>query len=222
MKLFKKVLLTSALMLTSAANADVVVEFAPDVESIIVNGEKTFNLLESTKSVTLKDGLNQVVVRVSKLAEGQGQLEKYRSVPLVVTFTAADQTLLIKPSMRVLNAIDVSNYDENPSMHVVAKNGQRVDAKVERLPQDKTIDSSSFFSRNYVKELEQYNAAQGYALVSNTAQAVETVKAVSKVQPIKTAKVLQEITSSEADLKQLYLQLSAEQRKSFLGWAVTQ
>lgn len=233
MKLGKKLLLATGFACAFSAQAAVEVKFAPDVEAMIVNGEQTFNLLESTKDVTLDDGLNQIVVRVSKLVEGQGQLEKYRSVPMVLTFTAAEQHLLIKPNMRILNAVDKQNFNANPRMKLTTLNGVSIDATIDILPKEKNVNTSNLLGRNYLKELALYNQSKGYALVGEGEEvviahpepkALKLVKADVKASvttvpvAVKTVKAV----SSESDIKSLFSQLTPEQRKAFLGWAVTQ
>ncbi|MGF1686006.1 DUF2057 domain-containing protein [Photobacterium japonica] len=228
MKLGKAVLFASVFAAMSSAQAAVNVEFATGVESMFVNGEKKLNLLESTENVTLGNGFNQVVVRVSKLIEGQGQLEKYRSVPIVMTFEASDQTVLIEPTMRLLNSVDKSNFDANPSMKLVTKNGSAVKAKIDVLPKNMTGDTSTLVGRNYQNELTTYNRSQGYAIA-----------AAAKVAPAPEPKTFQIIGAGSADTQTAvavqqpvpsgnnamilmqadFLRLSDAQRLSFLKWA---
>ena len=157
MKLGKKLLLASAMVMAHGANAAVEVSFTPDVETVIVNGQKTLNLLEKTEDLTLDNGLNQIVVRVSKLVEGQGQLEKYRSEPIVITLTTSDQSFEVQPGARVISSIDVRNFDANPYVKLVTLNGGTIDAKMDVLPKNKIGDSGAIFGRDYLKDLAYYN-----------------------------------------------------------------
>lgn len=230
MKFGKKLLLASAMVMTHNANASVEVSFAPDVETVIVNGNKTLNLLEKTDDLTLNNGLNQIVVRVSKLIQGQGEIEKYRSEPVVITFTADNQTFHIKPDGRILNSVDASNFDENPSMKIVTASGTIFEAKVDVLPKNKNGDSSVIFGRDYLKDLAYYNHDQGYAYTGQ-APIVEPKKepkqlfkvnsTASEVESLATLKSTK-MVAAEKELKNIYSQLTPQQRKSFLSWAVTQ
>ena len=228
MKFGKVTLLATSLFFAYGANAAVEVTFAPDVETIIVNGDKTLNLLEKTEDLRLDNGLNQIVVRVSKLIQGQGDLEKYRSEPLVITFTADDQKFNIKPDVRIINSIDVSNFNVKPSMKLVTENGSTIDAKIDVLPKNQIGDSGSMFGRNYLKDLAYYNQAQGYAfagqapIVELKQEPKQLVKIESKVvQPIAVVQPTK-LVAAEHELKNIYSQLTPQQRKAFLGWAVTQ
>ncbi|WP_318457795.1 YccT family protein [Photobacterium leiognathi] len=230
MKFGKKLLLASAMVMTHSANASVEVSFAPDVETVIVNGNKTLNLLEKTDDLTLNNGLNQIVVRVSKLIQGQGEIEKYRSEPVVITFTANNQTFHIKPDGRIINFVDAKNFNDNPSMEIVTDSGSIFDAKVDVLPRNNLGDSSVIIGRDYLKDLAYYNQSQGYGfagekpLVEPKKKPKQLVKLKSTTTAVEPIAVVQsaKIVAAEQELKKIYLQLTPEQRKAFLGWAVTQ
>ncbi|PSW63156.1 hypothetical protein C0W54_00665 [Photobacterium kishitanii] len=230
MKLGKKLLLASAMVMAHGAQAAVDVSFAPDVETVIVNGNKTLNLLEKTEDLTLNNGLNQIVVRVSKLVEGQGQLEKYRSEPIVITLTTGDQRFEVVPGARVVSSIDVRNFDANPSVKLVTANGSVIDAKMDVLPRNKSGDSSTLFGRDYLKDLAYYNQAQGYAFAgeqplvepkTKPKQLVKIESMATAVEPVVIAQPVK-MVAAEQELKNIYSQLTPQQRKAFLGWAVTQ
>lgn len=230
MKLGKKLLLASAMVMAHSAHATVDVSFAPDVETVIVNGNKTLNLLEKTEDLTLNNGLNQIVVRVSKLVEGQGQLEKYRSEPIVITLTANDQQFKVVPGARVVSSIDVRNFDANPTVKLIASNGNVIDAKMDVLPRNNSGDTATLFGRDYLKDLAYYNQSQGYGfagekpLVEPKKKPKQLVKLESTTTAVEPIAVVQstKIVVAEQELKKIYLQLTPEQRKAFLGWAVTQ
>lgn len=228
MKFGKATLLTTSLLFAYSANAAVDVTFSPDVETVIVNGNKTLNLLEKTEDLTLDNGLNQIVVRVSKLIQGQGNLEKYRSEPLVITFTADDQKFNIKPDVRIINSVDVSNFNAKPSMKLMTENGSIIDAKIDVLPKNKSGDSGSMFGRNYLKDLAYYNQAQGYAFAGQApiVELKQEPKQLVKIEPkaVQPVAVVQptKLVAAEQELKNIYSQLTPQQRKAFLGWAVTQ
>ena len=228
MKLGKATLLAISLFFAFGANAAVDVTFAPDVETVIVNGNKTLNLLEGTEDLNLDNGLNQIVVRVSKLIQGQGELEKYRSEPMVITFTANDQNINIKPGARIISSVDVSNFNAKPSMELVAENGSIIDAKIDVLPKNQIGDSGSMFGRNYLKDLAYYNQAQGYAFAGQApiVEPKQEPKQLVKIEPkaVQPIAVVQptKLVAAEHELKNIYSQLTPQQRKAFLGWAVTQ
>ncbi len=228
MKFGKVALLTTSLFFACSVNAAVEVTFAPDVETVIVNGNETLNLLENTEDLTLENGLNQIVVRVSKLVQGQGHLEKYRSEPMVITFTVNDQNINIKPNDRIINSVDVMNFDAAPSMKLVTTNGTSVEAKIEVLPKNKIGDTSSMFGRDYLKDLAYYNQALGYAFTGQ-----EAIIQPKPIVPTKLVKVESKavdsvisnpvkLVAAEQEIKNIYSQLTPQQRKAFLGWAVTQ
>ncbi|OBU14727.1 hypothetical protein AYY19_02875 [Photobacterium aquimaris] len=230
MKLGKKLLLASALVMAHGAQAAVDVSFAPDVETVIVNGNKTLNLLEKTEDLTLNNGLNQIVVRVSKLVEGQGQLEKYRSEPIVITLTVNDKQFKVVPGARVVSSIDVRNFDANPTVKLIASNGDVINAKMDVLPRNNSGDTATLFGRDYLKDLAYYNQSQGYAfagekpLVEPKKKPKQLVKIESPATAVEPVAIVQpaKMVAAEQELKNIYSQLTPQQRKAFLGWAVTQ
>lgn len=228
MKFGKVTLLATSLFFAYGANAAVEVTFSPDVETVIVNGDKTLNLLESTEDLSLDNGLNQIVVRVSKLVQGQGNLEKYRSEPMVITFTADDQQIKIKPDGRIVNPVDVRNFNAAPSMQLVTANGSTIDAKIDVLPKNKSGDSGAMFGRDYLKDLAYYNQDQGYAFAGQAPiiEPKQEPKQLVKIEPkaVQPVAVVQptKLVAAENELKNIYSQLTPQQRKAFLGWAVTQ
>ncbi|MCG3885693.1 DUF2057 domain-containing protein [Photobacterium leiognathi] len=227
MKLGKFTLLASSLFFTFCANADVNIDFSPDVETVIVNGKETLNILESTKSLSLENGLNQIVVRVSKLVEGQGNLEKYRSEPIVITFTTQDKKLMIKPKGRIINPVDVRNFNENPKMILETSDRSIIDVKMDVLPKNRSGDSSTIWGRNYIKDLAYYNQSQGY-MFEGQEQIVEPKTGTMKLMKVDTEVAEQYISepknlvASEKEIKLIFSQLSKKQQKAFLSWAVTQ
>lgn len=221
MKLGKLTLLATTYFISYGANAAVDVTFSPDVETVVVNGKKTLNLLESTEELKLDNGLNQVVVRVSKLVEGQGQLEKYRSEPIVITFNASDTKFNISPKNRIINAVDVSNFDANPSMKIDNYDNFKVNATIDVLPKNNSGDSGTIWGRDYLKDLAYYNQSKGY-IFEGQEPIIDQDKKPMKLVKLENNNSSKAQQYSDNEIKKIFQKMDQKQRKDFLMWAVSQ
>ncbi len=220
MKLIKKIGCSVGLLLLSAhSQAAVNVQLSHDIEAVVINGESSFSFFGNDKNLELPNGVNQLVVRVSKLIQGQGNPEKYRSEPMIVTFEAKDSEVKLASGQRILNSTDGENFNDAPSLTVTDENGSPLAVKFDVLKRGGKFDTSAMFSRNYAKEVALYNQKNGYSFV----QGVEPIQDFAQLNTTDvdaSPKTL--VTLDKNSLKALYLQLPTEKRKAFLQWAIAQ
>ena len=221
MNILKKTTLSVGLLLLGCSHVQsaVDIQLSPDIEVAVVNGESSFSFFGQDDQLQLNNGLNQLVVRVSKLIQGQGDLEKYRSEPMIITFDTTDTAINIQPGQRILNSVDANNYDDDPKLKVFDKSGSPINAKFDLLKREGKFDSSALFSRNYLKDVAIYNKKNGYSFVQSAIEPeiIQTANiATLEVKPKKMVK------TQDGSLQSQYLNLTTEQRKAFLQWAIIQ
>lgn len=220
-KTLKAFIATTALLSAGFASAAVEVSFDKDLELLVANGEATGMLAMSPETMTLKNGPNQLVVRVSKLVSYSGEYKKFRSEPVVLTFDASDTELLVKPSRHIVREQHINGFDKNPSMKI-EQSGQSFDAFHQGI-----LLRSTGMMRDHVKELEEYNVAQGFVavdprpkleLTTTKEKAVVPAAAVSPANSKFTATGDNALILMQAD----YLRLSDDQKQTFLQWVKSQ
>lgn len=151
MKVMKSLLLIGAVVTSFAPQADVNIELHRDIAPIVIDGEKVGFTLSSKSSFQVPNGVNQVVVRISKLIENRGEREKYNSDAYVLTFTESDESVTIKPGMKITREDHAEQFDTSPQFLVTDKNQRIVENRLDRLP------SLGGLTRDYEAELDKYN-----------------------------------------------------------------
>ncbi len=174
--------------------ADVTVSLHRDIEAVVVAGEELPLTVKKKSQFILPDGENQLVVRVSKLVEKGSEFEKFRSDPLVISFTASNSEVTISPSRMIRLERDIKDFKTNPSVILENQEQVRIAATQEALPRGAGL------TRDYEKELIKFNAKRGYS-ESKTEQDV----------PKQHSVIL---------LKADFLRLDENERKDFLKWAI--
>ncbi|WP_413110793.1 DUF2057 family protein [Thaumasiovibrio sp. DFM-14] len=219
----KTTLAALAVLSAFTVNAAVDVTLHQDLELLAVNGEEVGVTLVSKRSVSLDNGTNQLVVRVSKLISSGGEYTKLRTDPVVVTFDTADKVLQVEPTRVITRNAHLQDFDKAPS--VLIKEGESVYTDFHQgvLPRGTSM------IRDIAKELENYNIKQGF--IANEPKPSIAIKpaiaitAQSKsVQPdftnIPKSNPSTSVTDFTAPMQAMYLQMTAEERKAFLSWAV--
>ncbi len=129
MGLMNKALITAAMIASFSSLAAVEVDFHRDVSPLVVDGEEIgFNMF-SRDPYQLEDGQNQVVVRLSKLVDKQGEKEKFNSKVVVITFDTQDQSIVIEPATKVTRIDHAEKFNENPKFKLVAKSGDVISSE---------------------------------------------------------------------------------------------
>jgi len=152
MKVMNTLLMVGAVITSFATQAEVELKFHRDISPIVIDGEELGYSLFSKDSYTVPNGVNQVVFRVSKLVERQGEREKYNSPAYVLTFEQSDTSLSFEPGVKITRSEHVEAFNESPKFNVIDENGRTVNFKYAVLP------ASDGLTRDYEKELAKYNS----------------------------------------------------------------
>ncbi|BCL68862.1 UPF0319 protein [Vibrio nigripulchritudo] len=211
MKLLYKVLTASAVLLSLQAQADVKVNLHRDLAPVVVDGEEVGFSLGKKSQLVLKNGKNQIVVRVSKLVAKQGEHEKFNSEPMVVTFEASNTELTLNPTRVITRIEQVGSFEDNPEVEMFDKNGRSYTIEQGLLKR------GSGLTRDYERELAKFNQKNGIEIAAVAA-------ASNTVSTPKNAKISSNKHSSTtlSGLKSDFTKLTAEEKKEFLMWAVGQ
>ncbi len=160
----------AALMSANVAMAEVKLVF-PDTVDILVANEYGVNmesggLFSSTKSVTLPDGVNQIVFRFTPYFEQGNDRVKVPSEPIVAKFNANDTELEFQlPKYRDARQAE-ANID-TMEWSLTDEAGTPV-----RIIEDKLIKHGFQMSRDLQREIQDYNRkGKGVAVLATSATA---------------------------------------------------
>lgn len=177
MKWTKVIFGLAALTCANIAMAEVKLVF-PDTVDIIVANEygvnmKSGGLFSSTKSVTLPDGVNQIVFRFTPYFEQGNDRVKVPSEPIVAKFNAHDAELEFQlPKYRDARQAE-ANID-TMEWALVDEGGTPV-----QVIEDKLIKHGFQMSRDLQREIQDYNRqGKGVAVIA-TATAAATSATLS-------------------------------------------
>ncbi|MBE3654332.1 hypothetical protein BOO93_16930 [Vibrio navarrensis] len=209
---------TSALLLVStvcsgAALAGVQVNLSKDVELLAVNGEEIGLRLFSKSELQLEDGLNQIVVRASKLVhQANGEFEKFNSDPVIITFDGKDQKIQLSPQGNIATTTDADNFNQQPYF-TLSSSSPDVQVEQELLPRGPGM------TRDYEKEIARFNAQRNIPIDKASMESQFSEKQKQATEEVMPANVK---SNSLKMVKAQYLALTEEERKQFLSWAVAQ
>lgn len=209
---------TSALLLVSTlcsgeALAAVQVNLSKDVELLAVNGEEIGLRLFSKSELQLEDGLNQFVVRASKLVrQANGEFEKFNSDPVIITFDAKDQKIQLSPQGDIATTTDADNFNKQPYF-TLSSSSPNIQVEQELLPRGPGI------TRDYEKEIARFNAQRNITIDKASKESQFSEKQIDSTEKATSVGVK---SNSLKVVKDQYLMLTEEERKQFLSWAVAQ
>ncbi|MFN1547974.1 DUF2057 domain-containing protein [Vibrio natriegens] len=163
MKLIKPLTCALALAMSSMAFADVTVSVPDDVSVLAANGEKVKldgGFFASERTLTLPDGVNQVVFRFTPFFNKGNDRVSVESDVIVTSFTSSDSKLALQlPEYRNLN--DAEDNIKDLDWKLVDASGNAIAVK-----QDKLIKEGMQIGRDYVREVEDYNRTGGVAAIA--------------------------------------------------------
>ncbi|MGR5410058.1 DUF2057 family protein [Vibrio alfacsensis] len=172
MKLIKPLTCALALAMSSMAFADVTINVPENVSILAANGEKvkvSGGFFASEKTVTLPDGINQVVFRYSPFFSQGNDRVSVESDAIITRFNATDATLTFQlPKYRDLREAESKIKDLDWKLIDASGNAIAVE-------QDKLIKPGMQIGRDYVREVEDYNRTGGVAAIA-VAGAVQPAK----------------------------------------------
>ncbi|MFL7865518.1 YccT family protein [Vibrio cincinnatiensis] len=201
-----------SMLCSGVAAAAVQVNLSKDVELLAVNGEAIGLRLIKKNTLKLDDGLNQCVVRISKLVrQMNGEFEKFNSDPVIITFKAQDQSIHLSPKEDISTSVDAEAFNQYPHF-IIQSSVSGLKVEQELLPRGPGI------TRDYEKEIIRFNSQRNISLKKQSIESQFSEQQHSKndIMPIS------EFSDGSHTLKEQFLTLSEEERKAFLSWAVSQ
>ncbi|ELE6597988.1 TPA: DUF2057 domain-containing protein [Vibrio alginolyticus] len=163
MKLIKPLTCALALAMSGMAFADVTVSVPDNVSVLAANGEKadlSGGFFASERTLTLPDGLNQVVFRFAPYFNQGNDRLSVESDVIVTRFDATNAKLTLQmPEYR--NLRDAEEKIKNLDWKLVDDSGNAI-----AVDQDKLLKPGMQIGRDYVREIEDYNQAGGAAAVA--------------------------------------------------------
>ncbi|EPP2132799.1 DUF2057 domain-containing protein [Vibrio alginolyticus] len=163
MKLIKPLTCALALAMSGMAFADVTVSVPDNVSVLAANGEKadlSGGFFASERTLTLPDGLNQVVFRFAPYFNQGNDRLSVESDVIVTRFDSTNAKLTLQmPEYR--NLRDAEEKIKDLDWKLVDDSGNAI-----AVDQDKLLKPGMQIGRDYVREIEDYNQAGGAAAVA--------------------------------------------------------
>ncbi|WP_412498164.1 DUF2057 family protein [Vibrio furnissii] len=212
MKILPVSLFVSLLAVSTGSYANIDVTFDRDIQLLAVNGESEGVTFGHLSELTLESGVNQLLVRAERVIQMSGKKNKYKSPLMVVKITGEEGKINIAPQTVIRNEDNAREFDRHPALAVEVLGGQ-LDVQQDFIP-GRTFGLMG----DYGKELANFNRTDSVAAIS-----------MSRHEQNQIQKIVKEIEQDSAApklerLKTFYqgLNLSEEERKAFLSWAVSQ
>ncbi len=227
---FSKVVLALSLGLASMSlSAKVQFEASKGIDLVVVNGaepeyqDASWLDFNSPKVVTMEDGANQLVFRISRIVwSGSEEKRKYYSSAQIIKFDAKDAKLTIKvPNFTTWD--QALEYDKTTKFELVDDNGKAV-----RYVGD-VLEKSGFQSmRDFPAEVAIYNskdrkAAMAVAGGLTVAEAVSQQQAqiAAQASTIAPQPVTTSSLSKEMEMFRYWFdKASPEEQETFLSWGI--
>ncbi|PKF63079.1 hypothetical protein CW745_06575 [Psychromonas sp. psych-6C06] len=197
-----KLLVSILTVCTFSVQASVKVSLHQDLEALVINNKNVGFTIFGDNEFTLENGQQQIVVRVSKLIIKQGEKEKFKSEPVIVTFNANDADLVLSPTRTFIRREEIKGFDKNPVL-VATKDGEQFQIEQSILERGVGI------TRDYAAELKAQNELSNGAEIAVAAVATTTTKqdvAKVAVSPVKMS-------------QDLFAKASVAEKEQFTNWA---
>lgn len=208
MNCFNKLVVLIFSVCTFSVQADIKVSLHQDLEILVLNNKNVGYTIFDNNEFTLKNGENQIVIRVSKLVIKQGYKEKFKSEPVVLSFNLSDVNVEVTPERSFIRYEEIKGFDKNPTF-IVTNNGENISVE------NALLERGAGMTRDYATELKAYNqennivvATAGVSSVSTTTESVKKVPA----SPIIMSQAL--FIKANAAEKEQYTDWAFENRKS--------
>lgn len=212
---FKFCLCCLALFGSVQSYADVVVNVPEDVNVEVVNlakPELKGSLLGGERSLTLPNGVNQIVFQYTPQFVTRDDAKTVYSDFLITKFDANDTVISFKlPKYK--SAQIAQEKIAHLKWSLIDNSGNELKTLSDKLD----IDGIRL-GRNYIEDATDYNKKGGIASVSMTFVTVDHQANEAGV----SKKHIAELPANLPTLKKIYLQSSAQDRKAFRKWIVDQ
>lgn len=176
---------------------------------LAVNSEEpdiSGNFFASEKSITLPDGVNQVVFRYTPSFQEGNEQVSVATDAIITKFEAEDTTLYIDvPEYR--NAEQAHDFDKNPTWKLIDDSGNAIP-----VAQDKLIKNGVQLGRKYDSESVAYNKKGGVAAITASA----AIPAAAAVQPVKMSGDTQYKNTEEQMLHYWFDKADAKTQQRFV------
>lgn len=206
--LFRTITLCSLVAVVAAPSyAEVTLDIPDSVNVYVVNQEKPdfdSNLLGGDKSVSLPNGVNQILFQYIPEFVGRDDVAKVYSQYIIAKFDAADTTVTFELP-RYKNERQANAEIDQLKWGLKSSNGQSV-----AVTEDTITIRGMTLGRDYVRDVTKYNQTAGVASLHMSTKLNNQPSSMT-VTPV-----------SLNELQQQYLKLSEQERKAFLQWAVSQ
>lgn len=203
-----RTLLAASLLLPTMASADVSINIPQGVQLLTVNQEDAgYSSLgfDYKDKLTLNNGVNQVVFRIAKIVfESGSDKTKFKSEPLVLTFDTSDKELDLKiPTIRTFD--QGMTFNSQPTFQLMHQNQELDGVKKDQLGVGFKL------MPDMVQEVEKYNKSTEVA----------SLKHFEKSSKVVVSDTTDPAGTNYTILKAAYENVSAEEKKKFLTWAIS-
>ncbi|MFG0606816.1 DUF2057 family protein [Vibrio mimicus] len=207
----------------SYALADVTLKVPENIDLLSVNMQKpkTEGGLFGDKTVTLKDGINQIVFRYIPTFDVGDDVKKVHSDAIIAKFESQNEELSFQlPNYRTMK--EANEKISGLEWQLIRQDGQSI-----TVVEDKLLNPGVQWGRNYSQEATEYNQNGGIAAIGylNVVVANNAQLAATKPQTIATdvsAAGNAEVSNNLVQLQLWYSKASKEERKAFKKWMVDQ
>lgn len=154
-------------LLVSASCSAITLKLDPQIDLLVLDGRKiSGSLLKGADSLELDRGQHQFLFRVEKQRNDRPDtVQRYQSVPMIVTFTAAAKTITIKlPPLETKR--ERYHFDRTLNFQLVDEHGKEIVSMRDHLPASATADME--------KAMLNYNRTGQVASVPQFAQLVKS------------------------------------------------
>jgi uncharacterized protein YccT (UPF0319 family) len=194
------------------AFADVTVSVPDDVSVLAANGEKVKldgGFFASERTLTLPDGVNQVVFRFTPFFNKGNDRVSVESDVIVTSFTSSDSKLALQlPEYRNLN--DAEDNIKDLDWKLVDASGNAIAVK-----QDKLIKEGMQIGRDYVREVEDYNRTGGVAAIAVAGAMVQPMTLPAEIpEDMKQARAAVKADSTAEEMLHFWYQKADAETKA--------
>ncbi|KKD62118.1 hypothetical protein RN22_02020 [Grimontia sp. AD028] len=219
----KSVLAITVLGISTSVFADVSVKIPNGVQVLVENGNETnFSNLgfDSKDTVIFPNGNNQLVFRLSHIVQESGSKKtKYKSVPMIATFTANDTTLNLKINKRITTLDEGRTFNKKPNF-TIEDNGSPIEVKSDVLPVgfDLMTDFSALMrTYNEGDHLASWKLEDDFSVVQK-----KTPVQMNNLDTSTFSSTTENSGNVESEqmLKFWFSQASSQEQKNFLSWAI--
>lgn len=207
-----KILTVIALgLIGTFAHAQVTIQTDSRVEILAVNQAINNIPKRANGDLKIKNGVNQLLIRVTAMVDGNGGKKKFNSSPLVVKFEASNQTLKFETPFPIRDERAVNRFKKTPSIKVTSA-GQDVSVECEQI-----FDHTFALIKDYDAMLTEYNLAGGSASIAVTSQVTPAEVAI---EPTYRAQTIEQPSMISSGIKGNFLLMTPTERQEFISWAV--